>query len=156
RRERFGFLLQDASMISCFTVAENLRHTLALRGIHDKTRVVGSVTKMLIEGESAEVLLGLFPSQLSGGMRQRMALAAAIAHDPHILFAAEPTASLDDASGIEVFGVIRRWLDEKKGQRAFIFVTHREEMIEVGSGAPRLLRLDRTNGKTTFEVMPIG
>jgi putative ABC transport system ATP-binding protein len=143
RRRRFGFLLQDASMIPCFSVEENLRHMLRLRGIINsiEERVEEAVRHMLIEGETPQDFLPKFPVKLSGGMRQRMALAAAIAHDPVVLFADEPTASLDDQSGLEVLRAIRRWLDEAKGKRAFVFVTHRVETLHEGIGARRNLAL---------------
>jgi len=144
RRQKFGFLLQDASMIPCFTVAENLRHILRLRGItHDaEARIAVSIERMLIEGETVGDFRDKFPAQLSGGMRQRMALAASIAHDPQVLFADEPTASLDDETGMEVLGVVRRWLDDSPGTRAFIFVTHRVETLREGARAARMLQLD--------------
>jgi putative ABC transport system ATP-binding protein len=143
RRKKFGFLLQDATMIPCFTVAENLRHILNLRDVRDdlEDRIVGAIEKMLIEGETVADFYDQYPARLSGGMRQRMALAAAIAHDPQVLFADEPTASLDDESGMEVLRVVRRWLDEKAGQRAFIFVTHRVETLRGGAGATSALRI---------------
>jgi len=148
RRRRFGFLLQDARLIDCFTVAENLRHTLRLRGVTDNVdgRIDKAVNGMLIEGDDADGFLGKFPTRLSGGQRQRMALAAAIAHDPEVLFADEPTASLDDESGLEILGAIRRWLDEGKGKRAFVFVTHRVETLYQGIGARKALELDLPHG----------
>ena len=147
RRHRFGFLLQDASMIPCFTVKENLGHLLRLRGVTDRIgdRIHKAVSDMLIDGESPKDFLDIYPTRLSGGMRQRMALAAAIAHDPAVLFADEPTASLDDQSGLEVLRVIRHWLDEREGERAFIFVTHRVEMLDEGLEVPRALELKMRN-----------
>jgi ABC-type lipoprotein export system ATPase subunit len=148
RRHRFGFLLQDASMIRCFTIAENIRHMLRLRGFKDRVeeRVSKAIACMLIEPETVDELSRKYPLKLSGGQRQRMALAAAIAHDPVVLFADEPTASLDDQSGLEVLNVIRRWLDEAKGERAFVFVTHRVETLQKGIGAMRALELRREAG----------
>jgi putative ABC transport system ATP-binding protein len=144
RRRRFGFLLQDASMIPCFTIAENLQHILRLRGISDRieSRVETAIECMLIKPrERIERFIGQYPIKLSGGQRQRMALAAAIVHDPIVLFADEPTASLDDESGLEVLGAIRRWLDDAEGQRAFVFVTHRLETLRHGIGARQALKL---------------
>jgi|HubBroStandDraft_6_1064221.scaffolds.fasta_scaffold164138_2 ABC-type lipoprotein export system ATPase subunit len=137
RRTKFGFLLQDASMIPCFTVAENLRHTLRLRGmtVDIEKRIANAVEDMRIPPEEPGELLGKYPSQLSGGQRQRMALAVAIAHDPAVLFADEPTASLDDASAHEVLRVIRKWLDVGEGRRAFVFATHRTETLYSHVGA---------------------
>jgi ABC-type lipoprotein export system ATPase subunit len=137
RRTKFGFLLQEASMIPCFTVAENLQHTLRLRGMTADIEkgIQDAVKGMLIPPEDPVELLGKYPSQLSGGQRQRMALAAAIAHNPTVLFADEPTASLDEASTHEVLKVIRDWLDVGKGQRAFVFATHRIETLYSHVGA---------------------
>lgn len=147
RRRRFGFLLQDASLIQCFTVAENMRHTLQLRGITDdiERRSRRAIGYVLINGERPEDLLHRFPVELSGGMRQRAALAAAIAHDPTVLFADEPTASLDDESGRDVLRAIRGWLDHEdgKGERAFVFVTHRVRNLKDEIGARRRLKLGK-------------
>jgi ABC-type lipoprotein export system ATPase subunit len=157
RRRKFGFLLQDASMIPCFTVAENLRHTLRLRRITDQmeSRIATSIERMLIEGETVGHFYNKYPTQLSGGMRQRMALAAAIVHDPQVLFADEPTASLDDATGLDVLRVVRRWLDDAVGQRAFVFVTHRVETLRQGAGATQMLRLGTETSDGVTSVVPV-
>lgn len=156
RRRKFGFLLQDATMIPCFTVHENLKHTLRLRNVSAdiEERSEKAIEKMLIDGETVGHFRDLYPTQLSGGMRQRMALAAAIVHDPQVLFADEPTASLDDESGLEVLKVVRRWLDERPGERAFVFVTHRVETLRAGAGATRMLRLsaDKVDGTAVVTV----
>jgi ABC-type lipoprotein export system ATPase subunit len=158
RRRKFGFLLQDAAMIPCFTVAENLRHTLRLRRITGDAdaRIEISISRMLIEGETVGHFYHKYPSELSGGMRQRMALAAAIVHDPQVLFADEPTASLDDTTGMEVLKVIRRWVDDEPGERAFVFVTHRIETLREGAGAKQKLQLDtRTDDDGTHTVLEL-
>lgn len=156
RRRKFGFLLQDAAMISCFTVAENLRHTLRLRGITEDAdaRIELSISRMLIEGETVGDFYHKFPSQLSGGMRQRIALAAAIVHDPQVLFADEPTASLDDATGMDVLKVVRRWIDDRRGERAFVFVTHRVETLRAGAGATEKLQLEVETENDGTRVVP--
>jgi putative ABC transport system ATP-binding protein len=145
RRRGFGFCLQDASMIPCFTVAENLRHTLRLRGVVDdlEARIRRAVGYMLPKDDSPEEFLRKYPIKLSGGERQRMALAAAIAHDPVVLFADEPTASLDVKAELRVLDALRGWLDDPtaKGKRAIVFVTHRVETLGKGIGARRALNL---------------
>jgi putative ABC transport system ATP-binding protein len=174
RREKFGVLLQDSSLIPCFTVEENIRHALRLRGVGEMkveagepvNRIEWAVKQMLIEGEEPGKLgarrpIGLpwnkdrkkddpsigmlahFPGELSGGQRQRMALAVAIAHDPLVLFADEPTASLDDRTGTEVLGKIRQWLDGAEGKRSFVIVTHRIETLGQVLGARESIDLNR-------------
>lgn len=158
RRDRFGFLLQDASLLPCFTIEENVRYALRLRGVdetkvdeHGKpaNRIVSAVERMLISGEPLGELgkkksgmLAKFPIELSGGQKQRMALAVAIAHDPSILFADEPTASLDDKTGNEILGKVREWLDSGQGKRGFVVVTHRFDAWKEVLGAAEPIDLD--------------
>ena len=113
RPRSFGFLLQDAAMVPCFTVEENLRHSMNLRGVpgsreQTRARIRAAVTAMLIDGEDVDRLLHVYPGQLSGGQRQRVGLAAATVHDPAVLFADEPTASLDDETGLQILKRIRQ------------------------------------------------
>jgi ABC-type lipoprotein export system ATPase subunit len=161
RPQRFGFLLQDAAMIPCFTVRENLLHGMRLRDVGGSPdemlkRIRAAVAAMAIEGENVDRLLDVYPGRLSGGQRQRMALAAATVHDPAVLFADEPTASLDDETGLQILKAIRRWLDGgAPAMRAFVFVTHRLEIVGPGLGAPRMLRLNNRShehqGTLAFE-----
>jgi ABC-type lipoprotein export system ATPase subunit len=148
RPRKFGFLLQDAAMLPCFTVEENLRHSMRLRGVPGddaavSARIRSAVTAMLIDDEDVDRLLHVYPAHLSGGQRQRMGLAAATVHDPAVLFADEPTASLDDETGVQVLTRVRQWLDDapSPGERSFVFVTHRLDIIKSGLRAPKLLRL---------------
>ncbi|MGH6816381.1 MAG: ATP-binding cassette domain-containing protein [Hyphomicrobiaceae bacterium] len=145
---QFGFLLQDAEMVPCFTVRENLDHALALRGkrenAKDRTeRIRRTVDLMKAKGEKLDELLDKYPSQLSGGMRKRMALAVAIAHDPVVLFADEPTGSLDKETSITILQRIHGWLDADgaKGRRAFVCVTHNEDWLKEGLAAGAAFRV---------------
>ena len=68
------------------------------------------------------------PSQLSGGQQQRVSIARAVAHDPHVLFADEPTANLDSASSKLV---MEAFLDLHKEGQTIIMVTHEMEYAEL-------------------------
>jgi ABC-type lipoprotein export system ATPase subunit len=162
RARRFGFLTQDSVLLPTFTVAENCRHMLRIRGVPEHgldqsgaryNRIERAVKRFLIDGEALGTararrpllqknvpMLAKFPAELSGGQRQRMALALAIAHDPTVLFADEPTASLDNTTTSEILGRVRQWLDLAPGKRAFVLVTHREEVFD-NLRAPRAIRL---------------
>ncbi len=75
-----------------------------------------------MEDTSPEEFLDRYPNELSGGQFQRVALAQAMIHDPHVLFADEPTGNLDADTRQEVMGLVDRWL--AKGDRMVIWVTH--------------------------------
>jgi energy-coupling factor transporter ATP-binding protein EcfA2 len=115
-------------------------------------RIDKAVRDMLIEKETPDQFLGKYPTQLSGGQRQRMALATAIAHDPAVLFADEPTASLDDKSSREVLDRIRGWLDHGDGSRAFVFATHRTETLHKHVHAQWVLELSGAKEEGSTEI----
>jgi len=149
RLESFGFLMQDASLIPFLTIAESIMHLLEMRGIggnDDERRkmAISAIGKMCIAGEKAEILAASYPARLSGGQKHRMALAVAMSHDPAVLFADEPTGSLDDDSRHEILQQIRAWVEEGEGKRAFVFVTHHKEEIDI-LGAKKYWEVCRDN-----------
>ncbi len=121
RSEAIGFIFQFHFLLEGFTLLENL--FLAMR----RYRAVSTLA--IHERASAllnEVGLGdkmdRYPSELSGGEQQRVAVARALVHDPKIILADEPTGNLDAVSADRVFELIS-YLAEKKGQ-AVVLVTH--------------------------------
>jgi putative ABC transport system ATP-binding protein len=122
RCTNIGYIFQSYNLISTLTTKENLAFPMHLAG-WDEDR---------IEQKSEELLklVGLtgranhFPSQLSGGEQQRAAFARALANDPLILLADEPTGNLDLDTGLKVIDILRG-LKEKK---TIIVVTHDEHI----------------------------
>ena len=104
-RRKIGFIFQDYKIILDKTVAENIAVTLEIANF-DKKRINEKIDHLLqlvgIPGKA-----NLFPRQLSGGELQRAAIARAIAADPPILFADEPTGNLDKETSIEIFELLR-------------------------------------------------
>lgn len=127
RASEFGFVFQAAHLVPFLTVEEQLLLMLDVAG-----------TKLSKKQQKQEVgeLLGqvgmnhrkdAYPASLSGGERQRVAIARAIIHKPKMLFADEPTASLDSKRSKEVMTLIH---DLTKTLRiTTLMVTHDEEML---------------------------
>ncbi len=78
-----------------------------------------------------------YPSEMSGGEKQRIAIARAFINDPDLILADEPTASLDGARGRQVVEMIR--LEVKKRKKAAVMVTHDERVLDF---ADRIYRLE--------------
>jgi putative ABC transport system ATP-binding protein len=129
RRERFGFVFQQHFLINYLTALENVL-VAALPG--DKG--AKKRTAELLEELGLGGLLNRFPWQLSVGQRQRVAVARALINNPVVVFADEPTASLDHTTGHLVVDVLARY--REKG--SVVFVTHDPEMLEQ---ANRVLRM---------------
>jgi len=118
---QIGMLFQDGALFDSMTVAENvgfaLRNVLR-RPAEDVGRIVRE--KLLLVG--LKNVESLPPSALSGGMRKRVALARAIAHDPRLLFVDEPTAGLDPVMSDTINELILQ-LRERLGM-AVLCITH--------------------------------
>ena len=125
RLRKFGFIFQSAHLVSYLKVEEQLHLIGKLAGM----------PRSEAEARSAELLarLGLtnrskaYPEKLSGGERQRTAIARALMNKPDVLFADEPTASLDAARGSEVVALIADQV-KREGNSA-IMVTHDDRVL---------------------------
>jgi putative ABC transport system ATP-binding protein len=118
RRRRIGFVFQSYNLIPTLSAAQNITLPLALAGAKPDRAWLDTVIGAVGLGDR----LTHRPSELSGGQQQRVAVARALASQPEIIFADEPTGNLDSRSGIEVLEFLRRAVDEL-GQ-SLIMVTH--------------------------------
>ena len=105
RNREVGFIFQSFNLIGDLTVYENVELPLTYRGISsaERRKRVGEALEKVNMAHRAKHL----PSQLSGGQQQRVAVARAIAGDPLILLADEPTGNLDSANGEAVMSLLR-------------------------------------------------
>jgi lipoprotein-releasing system ATP-binding protein len=121
RLGRIGFVFQFHFLLAEFTVLENVLIPMRRLGRLDR-RAMMTRAEALLAGLGIADKRDRRPDQLSGGERQRTAIARALANDPAIVLADEPTGNLDSANGRQVFDILAR-LAEGDG-RAVIVVTH--------------------------------
>ena len=119
RAKKIGIVYQQNNLLPDFTAIENI-YLASLSINNDKDLSILKAKKLL-------KAIGLFnraehyPSQLSGGEAQRIAIARAIINDPEIILADEPTGSLDMKTAKDIFNLLR---DQKRSDRLIIFATH--------------------------------
>jgi len=130
----FGMAFQDSILLPHLKINENFIYRLTMRprtGIIDQEKINQALKSVLVTKDekkhSIDYWLNKFPHELSGGQRQRFSLAQAMIRDPYVLFADEPTGSLDRKAREDVMQVLWDWVEAKKGQRALIWITHHME-----------------------------
>src|SRR3954466_6068213 len=117
RRDKIGFVFQPFNLVPVLTAEENVRLPLTLAGRGDNGRV-----ERLLEAVALADRRTHRPAELSGGQQQRVAVARALASQPAVIFADEPTGNLDSTTSQEILGLLRRGGAEF-GQ-AVVMVTH--------------------------------
>ncbi len=126
RREKVGFTFQSNNLVPYLTVQENVELMLKLNGQFDKTSKE-RVKELLVKLGLGDRLKNL-PSQLSGGQQQRVAIARALVHNPTIVLADEPTASLDTQRAFQVVETFASLIHAQN--LAGIMVTHDLRMCQ--------------------------
>ncbi len=127
RLKQLGYVFQDYAILPTLTALENVMVPLMMLGystIVSQEKAIRALEKVGL-GDRMQNL----PSQLSGGQQQRVSIARAIAHDPKILFADEPTANLDTETSEMV---LQAFLDLHKEGQTIVMVTHEKDYAELG------------------------
>ena len=118
RREKIGFVFQSFNLVPTLTANENIRLPLLLGNNKGDEEWIQKV----IDTVHLQDRLTHRPSELSGGQQQRVAVARALASQPRIIFADEPTGNLDSITGAEILTFMRKAVDDL-GQ-TIVMVTH--------------------------------
>lgn len=126
RLRKVGFIFQQHNLIPFLTAQENVALMLQLNGVgrREAARRALELMDYLEIGHRADSL----PAQLSGGEQQRVAIGRALANEPVLILADEPTAALDTERGTKVMALLRKIARERRS--AVITVTHDHRMIE--------------------------
>jgi putative ABC transport system ATP-binding protein len=135
RRRHVGFVFQFYNLIPTLTVGENLLLPLELQGRATPERRRAALD--LLEEVGLADRAASFPDRLSGGEQQRVAVARALAHDPTLVLADEPTGNLDLETGLAVLDLLDR-LTRRAG-KTMLMVTHSPEVVGL---ADRVFRIE--------------
>ena len=119
RSNKIGIVYQDKNLLSDFTILENVY--LARLAINGNKNKALHEAKYLLEKVGLVKRINHFPSQISGGEAQRVAISRAIINSPKIILADEPTGSLDTKNAKLIFKLL---LQHKINNRTIIFATH--------------------------------
>lgn len=134
RRDHIGFIFQAYNLIPVLSAEENIEYIMLLQGIASSERKKRVQEMLSIVG--LDGLAERRPAQLSGGQQQRVAVARAMASNPDIILADEPTANLDSKTGIALLEVMREL--NRAHNVTFVFSTHDEKIMD---RATRLIHL---------------
>ncbi len=121
RKKSIGFIFQNYNLISHMTLLQNVEIAMIINGVDDKKRRKRAIELLKMVGLEDEK--NKLPSQLSGGQKQRVAITRALANNPSIIIADEPTGALDKESADIVFDILKEIANLGK---LVIIVTHSE------------------------------
>lgn len=120
RRKKIGFVYQQHNLLSDFTALENVMLPMLANGISEDVARARAIK--LLKSANVAHRASHVPGEMSGGERQRTAVARALANNPDILLADEPTGSLDPMHAGAVFDLLMELV--RKNKMAMLFVTH--------------------------------
>ncbi len=141
RNKLLGFIFQQYNLIPKLNVLENVELPLLYGGLPEKERILKA--KAALERVGLAEKFKNLPSQLSGGQQQRVSIARALAGDPSVILADEPTGALDSKTGREVLNFLQKLNNEGN---TIILITHDNG---IANKAKRIIRLE--DGRIVYD-----
>jgi len=123
-RQRLGMVFQDLRLLESKTLEENIQFALEILGKTEKE--IKETTEYLLELVKLQDRKNLFPVQLSGGEQQRGAIARALANNPDLLVADEPTGNLDPETSFQVLDILN---SINRGGTTVLVISHDRELV---------------------------
>ena len=149
RRENFGFIFQSHQLIPELTLLENIILPLQLKGWSRK-KAKKRAEEMLSHVSLLNELLDSFPQEISVGQQQRVGIARALIHKPSLIFADEPTASLDPENSE---GVVELLLGlQEEYDSTILMVTHTPELV---SGLDGVLKFEKAEQSEKYRLVTL-
>lgn len=142
RLDHFGFVFQNFQLMPGLTAFENVELPLKLKGINKSKR--RKQVKELMQSVGLTDVQEHYPNELSGGQQQRVSIARALITDPPVIFADEPTGSLDSETEQDVLLLIQS-LNKARGI-TFVIITHDDEVAQTANRVYRMHDGELTEG----------
>jgi putative ABC transport system ATP-binding protein len=152
RKKNIGMIYQQPNWIKSLSVVENVAFALSLLGVEKQKAILKAHDCLHIVGLSDWA--DYYPTELSSGQQQKVALARALVTDPKLIIADEPTGNLDYQSGIELMELFRKLND---AGTSIIMVTHNIDNVDYAKSViqmfnGRVVRVIETAGKSAAEL----
>ncbi|MCH5210988.1 MAG: ABC transporter ATP-binding protein [Oscillospiraceae bacterium] len=141
RNKMLGFIFQQYNLLPKLTLLENVALPLLYAGMSDseqKERALNALERVELRDKAKN-----FPSQLSGGQQQRVSIARALAGNPSVILADEPTGALDSKTGRDVMMFLKKLHEEGN---TIVLITHDNS---IAAQAERVVRI--TDGKIVYD-----
>ena len=135
-RQKLGVVFQDMKLLNTRTLTENI--AFALEILQKKEKEIKETTDYLLELVGLEDRRNLYPDQLSGGEQQRGAIARALANNPSLLLADEPTGNLDDENAYMILDILKKINDS--GTTVMV-ITHDNILVNAQKSGSREIHL---------------
>ena len=149
RRENFGFIFQSHQLIPELTLLENIILPLQLKGWSRK-KAKKRAEEMLSHVSLLDELQDSFPQEISVGQQQRVGIARALIHQPSLIFADEPTASLDPENSEGVVDLLLGLQEEYDS--TILMVTHTPELV---SGLDGVLKFEKAEQSEKYRLVTL-
>jgi len=133
RGRKIGFVFQTFNLIPTLTAIENITMPMIFQKVPKEERIAKA--EKILENVKLSHRRDHLPNELSGGERQRVAIGRALANDPEVILADEPTGSLDSKTGLEIIKLFRELNDVGK---TIILVTHDLNLVKYGNKVIKL------------------
>lgn len=135
-RQKLGIVFQDIKLLPTKTLQENIAFALDILGKEDKE--IKDTTDYLLETVGLQDRRNLFPQQLSGGEQQRGAIARALANNPELFIADEPTGNLDQESAFQVLDILKKI---NKGGTTVMVISHDRNLVNASKA--RIISMEK-------------
>lgn len=129
RQENIGFIFQDFNLLDTLSIEENIALPLAIRNIPAKE--IKNTVRSLMRRLGIDDIAAKFPTQVSGGQKQRCACARAFVNNPRLVLADEPTGALDSVSARQLLVLLTELNEQEKA--TILMVTHDPLSASYGS-----------------------